>query len=172
MGRLAVPISGLLVLSKHLTCEQYNCGTYSTNPRGSYDVDPYASYYNTPYEGVIDYQIPRDEFTSEVKQRLLGLRVGGQAKAYPYKVLAQNPVVNDEIQGFPVVVWFNPETQTGLAYQRAVDDENLTFQLDPDRPDLLIDEETGTHWQVANRPGDIRATARGTANTIGYHRCL
>ena len=139
-----------MVLSKQLTCEQFDCGTYSTNPRGSYAVDPYASYYNTPYEGVIDYQIPRNEFVSGPKERVLGLRVGGQAKAYPFKVLAQKPVVNDEIQGFPIVVWFDAETETGLAFQRTVGNRKLTFMLDLDAPAFLVDEETGTRWQVAS----------------------
>jgi hypothetical protein len=138
-----------LVLSKRLTCEQFDCGTYSTNPRGSYVVDPYESYYNTPFEGVIDYQIPREEYTQGPKERLFGLRIGGQAKAYPFKLLAETPVVNDEIQGFPVVVWFDPETETGFAYGRAVGERIFTFRADPVTPEILIDRESESRWQIA-----------------------
>ena len=79
----------------------------------------------------------------------MGLRIGGQAKAYPYGVLAENPLVNDKIAGFPVVVWFDPETSTGLAYQRTVGERDLTFVLDPAATGFLIDQETASRWQVA-----------------------
>ncbi len=76
-----------MVLSKALTCDQFDCGTYATNPRGSYDIDPYESYYITPYEGIVNFQIPREAGVEERKARVLGVRVGGQARAYPFKVL-------------------------------------------------------------------------------------
>ena len=83
------------------------------------------------------------------KKRVLGLRVGGQAKAYPFKDLADSPVVNDAIQGYPVVVWFDPETETGLAYGRIVGEEILTFVVDPNDPDFLIDQKSGSRWSIA-----------------------
>jgi hypothetical protein len=138
-----------LVLSKRLTCEQFDCGTYATNPRGSYAVDPYASYYNTPLEGVVNHQIPRDERSLQVKQRVPGVRVAGQARAYPYRVLADQPVINDVINGELVLVWFDLETQTGVAYVRRVGERILSFSAEPHNSGLLVDAETGSSWRAA-----------------------
>lgn len=136
-----------LVLSKELTCAQFDCGTYSSNPRGSYFVDPYASYYIMPDEGVIDSQIPREEVTMTSKKRVLGVLVGGHARAYPYGVLSQQPLINDTINGVQVLVWFDNDTQTGVAFVRRTDDLVLTFKPSDEFPDLILDNETGSLWQ-------------------------
>lgn len=139
-----------LVLSKQLTCAQFNCGDYSTNPRGSYAVDAYASYYNTPAEGVIDHQIPRDLDESGPKQRVLGVRLGDVSRAYPYETLRERPLINDNINGVPVLIWFDPATQTGTAFIRRVEEQALTFRADPDTPGVLFDLEIGSRWQATN----------------------
>ncbi len=136
------------VLSKRLTRLQFNRGTYAESPRGSYDVDPYASYYNMPDEGVVNHQIPRDAFQRRRKERVLGLRVGDRARAYPFRVLARHPVVNDRVGDVPVLVWFDPETQTGVAFDRRVAGRVLTFRADSAAPDVLVDRETGTRWRA------------------------
>ena len=138
-----------LVLSKRRTCQQFGCGTYADNPRGSYDVDPYAAYYNQPDEGVINSQIPRDEFRPSAKKRVLGVRVSDQARAYPFQTLTDQPVINDLVNAQPVLVWFDPDSQTGAAYLRRVDERILTFSADPDQPGLLLDDQTGSHWKAA-----------------------
>ncbi|MGD2050094.1 MAG: DUF3179 domain-containing protein [Chloroflexota bacterium] len=138
------------VLSKPLTCAQFQCGSYSTNPRGSYDVDPYESYYNTHDEGVFERQIPRDELSgpSHPKEQVLGIRIAGRARAYPYRVLQDQSLVNDVVNGRPILVWFDPDTQTGTAYLREVNGQTLTFQTDPLDPQILIDQENGGRWQA------------------------
>lgn len=138
------------VLSKPVTCAQFQCGSYSTNPRGSYEVDPYESYYITPDEGVFERQIPRDELkrTGRPKERVLGIRVAGQARAYPYRILQDQPLINDIVNGVPILVWFDPETQTGTAYIRVVNGQTLTFETDPQNLQILIDQEKSGRWQA------------------------
>jgi hypothetical protein len=138
------------VLSKELTCAQFDCGTYADNPRGSYAVDAYASYYNTSDEGVVDAQIPRDAQIGAVKKRVLGVRVAGQARAYPYQVLQERPLINDNINDLPVLVWFDPATQTGTAFERRVGERVLTFRLDSAETGILVDEETGSRWRATS----------------------
>lgn len=137
------------VLSKRLTCRQFDCGTYSDNPRGSYLVDPYASYYVTGDLGVVDNQIPRDAVTSERKQRLLGVRVGPAARAYPYAVLRERPLINDVLDGVPVLIWFDPETETGAAFRRQIEGQTLTFRAAAEAG-VLVDEQTGSRWQAGS----------------------
>lgn len=139
-----------MVLSKPLTCAQFDCGSYATNPRGSYDVDPYASYYISADEGVVNHAIPRDDESvpGRPKERVLGLRLADVARAYPFTDLSRERLVNDVIGGQPVLIWFDPDTSTGGAFLRTVDEETLTFSHFPDRPMKLIDEQTGSEWSA------------------------
>ncbi len=137
-----------LVLSKPLTCSQFNCGTYATNPRGSYDVDPYASYYNSADEGVLNRSVPRDvgRTNGQPKERVLGLRLAGTDRAYPFQTLKTQPLINDTLNGEPVLIWFDPDSQTGTAYLRRVVETTLTFSRSPEDPGILIDDQTGSEW--------------------------
>ena len=138
------------VLSKRLTCEQFNCGSYSDNPRGSYVVDPYASYYKSGDLGVVDNQIPRDAGPSALKRRLLGVRVGPAARAYPYAVLREQPLINDVLNGVPVLIWFDPQSETGVAFERRVEGQTLTFRASEHHPRMLVDEQTESRWQASS----------------------
>ncbi len=135
-----------LVLSKRLTRLQFQRPSYAEAPRTSYDVDPYAGYYVQPDEGVVAANIPRDAVVRERKQRLLGIRVGNKAKAYPFRVLAQQGVINDEIDAIPVLVWFDNDSKTGTAFERRLAERVLTFLSDPADPAMLLDAETGSGW--------------------------
>jgi hypothetical protein len=141
-----------LVLDKGATCAQFQCGTYSTNPRGSYHVDPYASYYSRPEQGVVNHQIPREAEGNSggPKKRVLGIRVAGRARAYPYEALRARPVINDEIDGLPVLIWFDPETQTGTAFLRTTGEIVLSFTSDVVNPGIIIDGESGSRWDATS----------------------
>ncbi len=141
------------VLSKELTCAQFDCGTYATNPRGSYKLDPYGSYYVSADEGVVNRQIPRDELSARPKERVLGVRIDGAARAYPFAILAEQRVINDEINGVPVLIWFDPQSQTGAAFRREVNDLLLTFERDVDDTTLVFDIETGSRWAGSSGQG-------------------
>jgi len=133
------------VLSKRQTCSRFDCGTYSSNPRGSYEVDPYSSYYVSTDEGIANQQIPREEDEIQTKKRVLGVRVAGIAKAYPFEVLADKQIVNDTVGNVDVVIWFEPSTQTGSIFQREVNGRSLTFSPDPENSAYFVDE-TGQRW--------------------------
>lgn len=137
-----------LVLSKTLTCEQFGCGSYGNSARFNYEADPYVSYYNTPQEGVVDAQIPREAEIPKTKKRVLGVRHSGRKRAYPFEIFTSKRVINDSLAGQPILVWFEPESQTGGAFVRKINDRTLTFYLDADVPGYLIDNETGSRWHV------------------------
>ena len=58
---------------------------------------------------------------------VLGVAIGGEARAYPVHVIEYHQVVNDELAGVPVVVTFDPLTGTPRAYRRRVDGRSLQF---------------------------------------------
>jgi hypothetical protein len=137
-----------LVLSKTITCEQFGCGSYGDSARFNYDVDPYVSYYNTPREGVINSQIPREGFTLSAKKRVLGVRLAGKTRAYPFDIFTSHSVFNDDIGGEPILIWFDPESQSGVAFIRQIDNQTLTFFTDSDEIGIVIDRETGSRWKA------------------------
>ena len=47
-------------------------------------------------------------------ERVVGLDIGGEAKAYPFDVLETDLVINDELGGAAVVVFWKPATKSAL----------------------------------------------------------
>ncbi len=138
-----------LVLSKELTCAQFHCDLLLEEPALAYQTDIYEGYYANRDLGVINKDIPRglDEEEIPAKERTLGVRAGGITKAYPFANLRRQGVINDTLDKLPVVIWFDPDIETGAAFVRQVDQEPLTFQAVPGDPSLLVDAETSSLWQ-------------------------
>jgi hypothetical protein len=129
-----------LVLNKELTCAQFQCDRFMEGPEQAYQDDIYEAYYASRDLGVINKEIPG-------KDRVLGLRVGAVARAYAFAILGRLPVINDTLDRVPVVIWFDPTSETGAAYVRQSDAGLLTFGAVPADPGLIADFETGSLWQ-------------------------
>jgi hypothetical protein len=111
--------------------------------------DPYEAYYRDGSPGVLG-RANQDE-RLPVKQHVIGLRVGDQAKAYPFSALNDEPVVNDELAGLPVAVFFHASSASGVVFDRRLGDRVFTFHPGggADGQDLLVvDEETNTLWRA------------------------
>jgi hypothetical protein len=158
-----------IVLSKELTCAQFTCGSYT--------VDPYESYYKSAKEGLINNQIPREGGGLESKRLVLGILVNGATRSYLYEVLTTQRLINDEINGAPILVWFEPDSKTAVAFERRVDNRILTFRIDEDNSRFLIDMETNSRWEATTgiaiegplrneRLGDLIST---TAFEFGWY---
>jgi thiol-disulfide isomerase/thioredoxin len=92
--------------------------------------------------------------------RVLTIDRDGEAVAYPYEVLEDVRVVNDTVDGLPIVVLWAPGTASALdtsstaqgedvgaatTFKRELEGEILTFVLDGDR---ILDEQSGSEWNV------------------------
>jgi hypothetical protein len=95
------------------------------------------------------------------EQVVLGVVDGSEARAYPLAAVAKAGLVKDELNGKPVIVFWEADTQTAVAYHpRAIpasgikeQARNLTLLRDGQgKP--VIDEETGSHWDIAGRAVD------------------
>ena len=107
---------------------------------GSYD--PYTGYYSSRSPGVIGET--HQDTRLYVKQFVVGVEQNGEAVAFPFSVLNDEPVVNHQVGGVPVLVVFNQETGTGVVFNRDVNGQTLTFA--PTEGLRLQDNETGTTW--------------------------
>lgn len=116
-------------------------------------VDGYASYYNDDSIGVsgfadFDTRLPGKRF-------VYGIAVGtdpstGEAAstAYPFAVLARDEVVNDVVGGVPVVVFYAPEGDSALAFERTLPD-GTTLHFAPQATEdgtVIVDTQSGSVW--------------------------
>lgn len=124
---------------------------YGTNPYEYYDssISPFL------YRGELDGQYPAME-------RVVGVSVGGENKAYPFSVLEREKAVNDVVGGEAIAVFWGgaytssaldtssiPDGRavgTGVAYLSRVDGRVLTFE--PAGDDRFRDAETRSTWDL------------------------
>ena len=127
----------------------------------NYDSPPYGGYDNlgsTPFlfRGDIDSRL-------DAMERVVTISVDGVAVAYPFGALAEQPVVNDSVNGQDVVVFYAGGTLSAFAgrgfsenrtvgssavYDPRVDGRKLTFKVESD---IIVDEETGSKWDILGR---------------------
>lgn len=92
-------------------------------------------------EGILRGQLPRDDF-------VLGVSIGEESRAYPYPIVSEEIVVNDQMADFPILVHANPETRAVHIYLRQLSDgTELTFTGDGEE---LIDDQTNSTWRPSN----------------------
>ncbi len=127
-------------------------------------------YGRNPYEGYDDvnrspflYQGPQTPGRLPPMARVVTVDQGGEAVAYPYTALETQRVVNDNVGGKPVVVFWTGGTASALdspsvaggrdvgsaaVYSTELDGQRLTFRTDGER---IIDAETGSEWGLLGR---------------------
>ena len=59
--------------------------------------------------------------------RVIGVSLGGQARAYPLRFLVWHEVVNDTLAGVPIAVTYNPLCDAAVVLRRTVGRRTLTF---------------------------------------------
>lgn len=114
--------------------------------------DSYTSYYISGREGVVGRGPfgggPDRGDTIRAKEQVVGVRLAGEARAYPFSVLSQEPVINDQIGQFPVAVFFDKSVVTAAVFDRRLSGgATLTFEA-LENPGLARDTQTETEWDV------------------------
>jgi len=139
-----------------------------------------------PYEGYSGRDAPYPFFEGEVDpryralDRVVGVTVGGGAKAFPFPALSEVKVVNDSVGGVPVAVFWGGDTAdaldtgvvregqtigTGIAYLRQVDGRPLHFIAEGE---LFRDQETSSTWNLLGEA--VAGPLTGTRLEIAVHR--
>ncbi len=81
---------------------------------------------------------------------VISVAVGGEARAYPLRILVWHEIVNDDINGIPLAVTYCPLCNTGIVFQRNVDGTVLDFGVTGKlrHSDLVMyDRQTESWWQ-------------------------
>ena len=78
---------------------------------------------------------------------MLGVRAGGEAKAYTVEVLRERRVVNDEVGGTPIVIVASSESEAARVYERGSVVLSLGDDEEAGTPSEVVDADGGA-WQV------------------------
>ncbi|HEV2772835.1 MAG TPA: DUF3179 domain-containing protein, partial [Thermoleophilaceae bacterium] len=126
---------------------------YGRNPYEGYDK---ASSEPFLFEGETDDRLPPKERVAAV----FGRR---ETLVAPFSRLFQEPVLNEELEGTPIVVMYkrgvaspldagasatSKDVGTAAAFDRRVDGRELTFRR---QGNVVVDEQTGTAWDITGR---------------------
>lgn len=82
-------------------------------------------------------------------ERVLGLSIGGEHRAYPIRILNHHEVVNDAVGATPVAVTYCPLCLSGIAFDRRVSSSTRTFDVSGllyNSGLVLFDRETRSLW--------------------------
>ena len=126
-----------------------------------------SNYGRNPYEFYSSRERPLNFFTGDIDDRfpaldrVVGVSVGDTDKAYPFSLLTDARVVNDNIEGTPIVVFWGSEDTadaldssliaeargvgTGIALDPVVNGTPLTFLWSTAG---ITDLETGSQWSI------------------------
>ena len=108
------------------------------------DYSGYQGYFNSNSAGVIGESVQDDRLY--IKEYVIGVERSGEAVAFPFSVLNDQPVVNDQVAGLPVLVVFNVDTGAGAVFSRQLEDGRvLTFSSKDGL--TLEDVESGSTWE-------------------------
>ena len=126
-----------------------------------YGANPYVAYSsrNAPIGGFFSAELD-DRFPA--LERVVGITVDENDKGYPFSTLSDVRVVNDELSGQSIAVfWGAPSTTdaldsfdvasgtgigTGVVFDPVVDGQSLTFESP--EVDVFVDTETGSTWTL------------------------
>ena len=94
--------------------------------------------------------VPDAAHDLDPREPVVGLVVGGDARAYPLRILTWHEIVNDEVGGKPVTVTYCPLCNSAIAFDRRLDGKVLDFGTTGKlrNSDLVMyDRQTESWWQ-------------------------
>jgi hypothetical protein len=93
---------------------------------------------------------PASDFEWKGSELVIGVEIGGEARAYPFAVLVWHELVNDTLGGTPILVSYCPLCGTGIVFERKLGGGRIrNFGVSGllYRSDLLMyDHETESLW--------------------------
>lgn len=108
-----------------------------------------------PRDGIPSIDDPRfvplvDATDLAPREPVLGLNVGGDARAYPIRILMWHEIVNDIVGGVPVAVTYCPLCNSGVVFDRRAGGHLLDFGTSGRlrHSDMIMyDRQTESLWQ-------------------------
>jgi hypothetical protein len=121
-----------------------------------------------PRDGIPSIDRPKfvaaGEARLQPRDRVLGLAIGGIARAYPVRILNWHEVVNDRFGDVPVAITYCPLCGTGIAFDARLGDRVLVFGVSGllyNSDVLLYDRGTESLWSQLKRQA-VAGPLKGT----------
>jgi hypothetical protein len=90
--------------------------------------------------------------TLEQRALVVGIKVNGEAKAYPMSALEKQSPIIDRLGGKQIVVILGADKKSVRAFDTEIDGRKLEFFIKPDAPDFqLTDAETASVWDFSGK---------------------
>jgi hypothetical protein len=87
-----------------------------------------------------------------LKDIVLGVRFGELAKAYPFRAMTDEAVINDTVAGNDIAIVYHAEEKMALPFSREFSGQTLTFDriasTDTVFPYMIRDQQTQTTWDL------------------------
>ena len=121
----------------------------------SYDTDFQAQYRDVTI-GLPNGRFAQDLLTVDDRLQsealVLGIMVEDAFVAYPVSVLEQTSgVINDNVAGIPIVVFYDAQANAAIAFSRQVDGQEAQFEIATGDSFLARDNVSGTLWDFSGR---------------------
>lgn len=144
-----------LILSKETGYEK-TMERYGTNPYYHYDSiskNPYSRFFD---EENVDPRLPAME-------RVVDIQDEGKYKIYPFTLIAEKGVINDQFESKNVVLFYQAGTVSNMddkelskskdvgsvtVFDPYINDQILTFKK---KGNKFIDEQTGSYWDITGQ---------------------
>ena len=107
------------------------------------------------YFGLEDYDkgtmrsslVRRDTDSWQHNSWIVGVQNNFSSKAYDWNILVQKKIIQDSLDGLPILLTIENDTTSFHVYDRRINGEVLSFQIAGNN-DLLADEETHSSWNM------------------------
>jgi hypothetical protein len=123
--------------------EYPNSEVMQPDPSFKKDYDDLAGYDKGTIRGGLE---KRDSASWKRKSWVIGVSLNNASKAYDWNELVRAKVINDLVEGLPVVLALEKDTASFHVYDRLVNGVILNFQKGSD--DVFIDENTRSTWNM------------------------
>lgn len=127
-----------------------------------------------PKDGIPSIDRPKFVPADQIKdladtEPVIGLVIGGQARAYPLRILTWHEIVNDELAGVPITVTYCPLCNSAVAFDRRIDGRVLDFGTTGKLRNsdmVMYDRQTESWWQQFLGEGIVGAMTGKRLKTI------
>jgi hypothetical protein len=108
--------------------------------------DDLAEYDNGTIKGSLE---KRDSASWKMKSWVVGVKTGGNTKAYDWNELLRQQLIQDTVGRMPVMLVLNGDSTTFHVYSRSLNGQTLSFEKIPGQP--LLRDGGGSTWDLQGK---------------------
>jgi len=86
------------------------------------------------------------------RTQIVGIKLGGAAKAYPLAVIQKQSPIKDTLGDVPIIIAVAEDKKSLRAFESRIDGQPLEFFAKPEsQPLRLVDAQTGSEWDFTGK---------------------